>query len=234
MTKSDKPRFYIPNLTLEGEHRISEEEFRHAKVLRIQSGDEVNAVDGRGKLYSAIISMYKRNASITIKDIEAEEDKPTDGIILAVAPTKNIARFEWILEKATELGVINIIPLLCEHSERDQLKPERLEKIIVSAMKQCKRLWIPELAPLTDFQSMLNHPSPNKFIAHCADQTRHSASELMKSTNLVLIGPEGDFSDNEIELAINSGFKSLSLGANRLRTETAAISICAVYHLAHT
>ena len=128
MTKSDKPRFYIPNLTLEGEHRISEEEFRHAKVLRIQSGDEVNAVDGRGKLYSAIISMYKRNASITIKDIEAEEDKPTDGIILAVAPTKNIARFEWILEKATELGVINIIPLLCEHSERDQLKPERLEK----------------------------------------------------------------------------------------------------------
>ena len=234
MTKSDKPRFYIPNLTLEGEHRISEEEFRHAKVLRIQSGDEVNAVDGRGKLYSAIISMYKRNASITIKDIEAEEDKPKDGIILAVAPTKNIARFEWILEKATELGVINIIPLLCEHSERDQLKPERLEKIIVSAMKQCKRLWIPELAPLTDFQSMLNHPSPNKFIAHCADQTRHSANELMKSTNLVLIGPEGDFSDNEIELAINSGFKSLSLGANRLRTETAAISICAVYHLAHT
>ncbi len=234
MTKSDKPRFYIPNLTLEGEHRISEEEFRHAKVLRIQSGDEVNAVDGRGKLYSAIISMYKRNASITIKDIEAEEDKPTDGIILAVAPTKNIARFEWILEKATELGVINIIPLLCEHSERDQLKPERLEKIIVSAMKQCKRLWIPELAPLTDFQSMLNHPSPNKFIAHCADQTRYSANELMKSTNLVLIGPEGDFSDNEIELAINSGFKSLSLGANRLRTETAAISICAVYHLAHT
>lgn len=234
MTKSDKPRFYIPNLTLEGEHRISEEEFRHAKVLRIQSGDEVNAVDGRGKLYSAIISMYKRNASITIKDIEVEEDKPTDGIILAVAPTKNIARFEWILEKATELGVINIIPLLCEHSERDQLKPERLEKIIVSAMKQCKRLWIPELAPLTDFQSMLNHPSPNKFIAHCADQTRHSANELMKSTNLVLIGPEGDFSDNEIELAINSGFKSLSLGANRLRTETAAISICAVYHLAHT
>ena len=234
MTKSDKPRFYIPNLTLEGEHRISEEEFRHAKVLRIQSGDEVNAVDGRGKLYSAIISMYKRNASITIKDIEAEEDKPTDGIILAVAPTKNIARFEWILEKATELGVINIIPLLCEHSERDQLKPERLEKIIVSAMKQCKRLWIPELAPLTDFQSMLNHPSPNKFISHCADQTRHSANELMKSTNLVLIGPEGDFSDNEIELAINSGFKSLSLGANRLRTETAAISICAVYHLAHT
>ncbi len=234
MTKSDKPRFYIPNLTLEGEHRISEEEFRHAKVLRIQSGDEVNAVDGRGKLYSAIISMYKRNASITIKDIEAEEDKPKDGIILAVAPTKNIARFEWILEKATELGVINIIPLLCEHSERDQLKPERLEKIIVSAMKQCKRLWIPELAPLTDFQSMLNHPSPNKFIAHCANQTRHSANELMKSTNLVLIGPEGDFSDNEIELAINSGFKSLSLGANRLRTETAAISICAVYHLAHT
>lgn len=234
MTKSDKPRFYIPNLTLEGEHRISEEEFRHTKVLRIQSGDEVNAVDGRGKLYSAIISMYKRNASITIKDIEAEEDKPKDGIILAVAPTKNIARFEWILEKATELGVINIIPLLCEHSERDQLKPERLEKIIVSAMKQCKRLWIPELAPLTDFQSMLNHPSPNKFIAHCADQTRHSANELMKSTNLVLIGPEGDFSDNEIELAINSGFKSLSLGANRLRTETAAISICAVYHLAHT
>ena len=234
MTKSDKPRFYIPNLTLEGEHRISEEEFRHAKVLRIQSGDEVNAVDGRGKLYSAIIYMYKRNASITIKDIEAEEDKPKDGIILAVAPTKNIARFEWILEKATELGVINIIPLLCEHSERDQLKPERLEKIIVSAMKQCKRLWIPELAPLTDFQSMLNHPSPNKFIAHCADQTRHSANELMKSTNLVLIGPEGDFSDNEIELAINSGFKSLSLGANRLRTETAAISICAVYHLAHT
>ena len=234
MTKSDKPRFYIPNLTLEGEHRISEEEFRHAKVLRIQSGDEVNAVDGRGKLYSAIISIYKRNASITIKDIEAEEDKPKDGIILAVAPTKNIARFEWILEKATELGVINIIPLLCEHSERDQLKPERLEKIIVSAMKQCKRLWIPELAPLTDFQSMLNHPSPNKFIAHCADQTRHSANELMKSTNLVLIGPEGDFSDNEIELAINSGFKSLSLGANRLRTETAAISICAVYHLAHT
>ena len=234
MTKSDKPRFYIPNLTLEGEHRISEEEFRHAKVLRIQSGDEVNAVDGRGKLYSAIISMYKRNASITIKDIEAEEDKPKDGIILAVAPTKNIARFEWILEKATELGVIKIIPLLCEHSERDQLKPERLEKIIVSAMKQCKRLWIPELAPLTDFQSMLNHPSPNKFIAHCADQTRHSANELMKSTNLVLIGPEGDFSDNEIELAINSGFKSLSLGANRLRTETAAISICAVYHLAHT
>lgn len=234
MTKSDKPRFYIPNLTLEGEHRISEEEFRHTKVLRIQSGDEVNAVDGRGKLYSAIISMYKRNASITIKDIEAEEDKPKDGIILAVAPTKNIARFEWILEKATELGVIKIIPLLCEHSERDQLKPERLEKIIVSAMKQCKRLWIPELAPLTDFQSMLNHPSPNKFIAHCADQTRHSANELMKSTNLVLIGPEGDFSDNEIELAINSGFKSLSLGANRLRTETAAISICAVYHLAHT
>ena len=148
---------------------------------------------------------------------------------MAVAPTKSIDRFEWFLEKATEIGITEITPIICEQSERKRLKKERLERIILSAMKQSLKAHKPKLNDLVSFDDFLNaNPSGRRYIAHCADGPKHSLfKEAQPSdTLLVLIGPEGDFSVKEIERALNAGFIPVTLGNTRLRTETAALAAC--------
>jgi 16S rRNA (uracil1498-N3)-methyltransferase len=153
---------------------------------------------------------------------------------IAIAPTKNIERLEWFLEKATEIGIKEITPVLCEHSERKIINMERLEKIIVSAMKQSLKTYIPVLNPLTRFTDFVSKPfNGQKFIAHCTEGIRSELihSYVKQSESLILIGPEGDFSPKEIEFAKSNGFIEISLGKSRLRTETAGIVACHTINL---
>ncbi len=148
---------------------------------------------------------------------------------MALAPTKNIDRFEWFLEKATECGIDEITPVICEKSERRVIKPQRLEKILVAAMKQSLRAFLPRLNAATPLETFLRQPLANsRFIAHCAEGSRKHLRDVYMpgSDALFLVGPEGDFSDREIETAIEQGFTAISMGKHRLRTETAALALC--------
>jgi 16S rRNA (uracil1498-N3)-methyltransferase len=153
---------------------------------------------------------------------------------VAIAPTKNMERIEWFLEKATEIGIDHINPLLCCFSERKEIKGERLEKVMVSAMKQSLKAYLPQLDPLTRFSDFISQPfEGQKFIAHCDEQHRDVLKQLILPNQqyLILIGPEGDFSPEEISLAIQAGFHPVSLGDSRLRTETAGLVACHTFNL---
>ncbi|MEN8116270.1 MAG: RsmE family RNA methyltransferase, partial [Bacteroidota bacterium] len=153
---------------------------------------------------------------------------------IVIAPTKNIDRFEWFLEKCTEIGIDEITPILSEHSERKVIKPGRLEKIVVSAMKQSVKAYLPKLNELTSFNDLVKtSDAPAKFIAHCnGGEKPHLKNNIEPGKNvLILIGPEGDFSPAEVELAKENGFKEISLGTSRLRTETAGVVACHIVNL---
>jgi 16S rRNA (uracil1498-N3)-methyltransferase len=155
-------------------------------------------------------------------------------LTIGVAPTKNIDRFEWFLEKSTEIGIDRVIPLLCRYSERKEIKPERLEKVMVSAMKQSIKAYLPVLSPLQTFKEAIKSQfSGQKFIAHCYEGEKQLLRDAVVRGKdvLILIGPEGDFSNEEVELAINEGFVPISLGNSRLRTETAALVACHTVNL---
>lgn len=225
--------FYEPDILSNG-GILNEEESRHCiKVLRHKSGDLIHIINGKGTRVSATITDASPKAcQIKIDSQEFEEPKKP-GCHIAIAPTKSIDRFEWFLEKSTEIGIDKITPLLCHQSERKQIKIPRLERVLTAATKQCLRLWKPELSELTGFHKFIEtvHPEKFKFIAHCAENERKElVAELKKNTNaediLVLIGPEGDFSAEEIERALDSGFIPVVMGENRLRTETAGIVAC--------
>jgi 16S rRNA (uracil1498-N3)-methyltransferase len=209
---------------------LSPEESRHCtKVLRLKAGDEVGFTDGKGN--SARARLVDVNAKSTTAAITQRELKPKRNFHLhmAVAPTKNIDRYEWFLEKATECGVDEITPIICAQSERTVVKQERLEKIIVAAMKQSQRVYLPVLNPAVKFDRFINQEFKGlRFIAHCNDQEKVLLKEAYSSGQSVtiLIGPEGDFNPNEIEQALKSGFIPVSLGQSRLRTETAALVAC--------
>ncbi len=224
--------FYGPEIE-DGSCLLSREESLHAvRVLRKSEGDVLNLTDGCGNLYKAEIVSTRGECRVRI--VERVEGMPRRdyGLTLAVAPTKNMDRFEWFLEKATEAGVDRIIPIVCEHSERRVLKTERCEKIIVSAMKQSLKLQKPVLDELTDVRKVLQMSfGGRRLIAHCErDLERMALNEgLAKGENsLVLIGPEGDFSRAEIEEATRAGFLGLSLGTNRYRTESAAVAVAMI------
>jgi len=221
--------FYQPELSPElVAAQLTEEESRHAtKVLRLEIGSTINLIDGKGGFYTGILGpSVGKKCAVKIENYTFYKRK-NPLLRLAVAPTKNIDRFEWVLEKATELGVSHIIPLICDHSERTVIKPERLEKILISAAKQSQNFWTPILAESIKLDAFLKQNIPgDKFIAHCAAGKKEHFFNLLDSDkdSLVLIGPEGDFSAREIQLALSLGFKEVSLGENRLRTETAAIA----------
>lgn len=204
---------------------LGEDEFHHiTKVLRLKKQTEVTLTDGRGK--SAIAEIQ----SIGKKHIEFDQiqiKKHTPGpykLHMAIAPTKNINRFEWYLEKATEIGISEITPLLCEHSERKHIRADRLEKIIVAACKQSKKVWKPVLNTVVDFNDFVAQSSPSgKYIAYLGAKVRHLKSTLSGNEHVLLIGPEGGFSENEYRKATAHGFTGVSLGVNRLRTETAGV-----------
>ncbi|MFB6318869.1 16S rRNA (uracil(1498)-N(3))-methyltransferase [Saccharicrinis sp. FJH54] len=223
--------FYTPDIIQT--QTLSQLESHHAvKVLRLNEGDVIQVVDGNGGFYNAVIvSANAKACRIELKaPIQDQQIRPYR-LHMAVAPTKNIDRFEWFLEKATEIGVDEITPLLCEHSERKIVKPDRVERILVSAMKQSLKSYLPKQNDMMPFQEFISQarPSENLMIAHCYETERDTIKTLIPArgnTITILIGPEGDFSPEEVEQSLKCGFSPLSLGNSRLRTETAAVVAC--------
>ncbi len=210
---------------------LNVEESRHCiKVLRLRKGDHVILMNGLGSVFEAVIQIPDPK-SCRLKIIK--EEKPPNirsyQLTIAIAPTKNMDRFEWFTEKSTEIGIDRIIPLICQHSERKEIKPDRLEKILISAMKQSGQLYLPELSASTSFKDLINKTfQGEKFIAHCeAGAKKELKNSITPGTNvLVLVGPEGDFDPEEIRIALAGGFIPVSMGESRLRTETAGVVAC--------
>ncbi|PIF06425.1 MAG: 16S rRNA (uracil(1498)-N(3))-methyltransferase [Draconibacterium sp.] len=215
---------------------LDEFESKHAiRVLRLSKGDEVFVVDGRGGYYRAEISVANvKSCRLSIRQHVRDYEKRGYRLHIGIAPPKSIDRFEWFLEKATEIGVDEITPLLCDHSERKNLKPERLQKILISAMKQSLKAYLPVLHPMVSFNQFISCCiADNRFIAHCyAGKKPHLKEKTMKGcNNVILIGPEGDFSEKEVDQAKKQGFGEVALGKSRLRTETAGIVACNIVNL---
>ena len=217
--------FYIQNP--EKEIILSSEESKHAtKVLRKKEGDILNFTDGKGGFYKAEITVADtRKCRLQIISSEQKPKQHSYHLHIAIAPTKNMDRYEWFLEKATEIGVDEITPIICDHSERKVLKTERCNRILLSAMKQSLKFHLPKLneaIPLKDF--LKQDFEGNKYIAHCEDGEKTELRKEEKANKTtILIGPEGDFSPAEIQIALQNQFKAVSLGKSRLRTETAGI-----------
>jgi 16S rRNA (uracil1498-N3)-methyltransferase len=228
--------FFAPDLTLPG-YTLPEDESKHAvRVLRLSIGDAVELVNGRGSIFQAEVEVA--DAKRCRLRILHEQQLPRRAyqVHLAVAPTKNLDRMEWLVEKATEMGVDKITFLRCSRSERRELKLERLQKIAVSALKQSGQAWLPDLTELTDFAQFLPTVAPETtFIAHLAEGERTPLSHVAASGPewCILIGPEGDFTPQEIEAAFARGIRPVTLGASRLRTETAALAAVHTVHVAH-
>ena len=232
--------FYCPDIatTL----TLSEEESAHCvQVLRRSAGDEILVTDGIGQLYHCVITNpHRKHCEVEIRSVETPEPLHEGHIHMVIAPTKNIDRTELAIEKCVEMGVDELTLVLCEHSERKTVNMERLQKILVSAVKQSLKTRFPILHPLTKMTEL--QVEGDKFIAHCmSDEEDESLQAHYRSSDskhalqneivrghqtTVLIGPEGDFSPEEVQWAIQNGYMPVSLGAARLRTETAAIVAC--------
>ncbi len=232
--------FYCKDIAPGGYATLEGEESRHAvRVMRLREGDEINVTDGRGHLYGCrIVGADDRACVVETVDTLSTLHASHSTLHIAVAPTKNPSRMEWLVEKAVEIGVGEMTLLDCDHSERSFLKTDRLEKIAVSAMKQSLHTVLPTIHPsvkLSDWLPTVQAgPLVQKFIAHCeADQPRTPLREALEGGRnaVVLIGPEGDFSAEEIALATECGFRPVSLGPSRLRTETAALYACCAFNL---
>ena len=203
------------------------------RVLRYSVGDEILITDGKGTTYTArITNPHPKHCDFEIISREKQEPHHNFHLHIAIAPTKNIERMEWAIEKCVEIGVDEITPLLCRFSERKQLRTDRLEKIILSAAKQSLTPFLPVLHELTPYEEFISRQKPavsyQRFIAHCyKDEKRFLKDEIEQGRDvLVLIGPEGDFSEKEVADALALGFIPVSLGNSRLRTETAAVVAC--------
>lgn len=225
--------FYSPTPDINTvQFALDSEESRHiVKVLRKREGDVLYITNGKGVLFDAEL-LSANPKKCTLQVISSKKiGKPKAEIHLAVAPTKRVERFQWLLEKATEIGVTRIIPIICDRSERETLPVERLNRVIQEAMKQSLQTWLPELSTPVKFSDFLKTGLPeHRFIAHCEPHEKRQLSDAEGgvTNSVVLIGPEGDFTPAEIEAALSQNFKPVSLGANRLRTETAALVACTV------
>lgn len=223
--------FYHPALENNtSEFTFPADESRHiAKVLRKSSGDILQITNGRGGLYQAEI-VHPDHKKCVAKIISAHTDPPSPyRLHIVVAPTKLNDRFEWFLEKATEIGVHEITPIICDRSERKVIKMDRMEKVVLSAMKQSLHTYLPKLNDAISFKDYMDRPKDGDlFIAHCGEGHKKELFHSLapKRNTVVLIGPEGDFSKAEIDSALGHGFKAVALGETRLRTETAAIVAC--------
>jgi 16S rRNA (uracil1498-N3)-methyltransferase len=222
--------FYTPDIS-SNTLILSEEESKHCiKVLRLDAGSFLHLVDGIGGFYDAVIEdpHPKRTKLKIVKKIE-NFAKRNHYLHIAIAPTKNIERIEWFLEKATEIGIDEITPIICDRSERKELKTERLNKVITSAVKQSIKAFHPKLNEAIRFSDFISkNTNTQKFIAHCMDEGKVAIKDQLipKGNYLVIIGPEGDFTFQELESAVNNNFIPISLGESRLRTETAALEAC--------
>jgi 16S rRNA (uracil1498-N3)-methyltransferase len=226
--------FYQPEIQ-QGVHYLDPTESKHCtKVLRKKAGDKIHITDGKGFLYEALIVVADPGqCQFQIQETKPETEK-SFSIHIAISPTKHADRFEWFVEKAVELGVDRITVMKCEHTEHSHFKIDRLEKIAISAMKQSLRLTLPQIEGPINFKIVVNEAEvASKFIAHVDVNNPVHLKKVAqpRSDYLVLIGPEGDFSSSEIELAISRNFRKISLGSNRLRTETAGLAACHILNL---
>jgi len=225
--------FYNPHISINlKEFTFDKEESRHIiRVLRKKEGDELQITNGNGLLFFVLITVANDKKCVVKINKFIEKQKPWNyHLHIAIAPTKINDRFEWFLEKATEIGIDEITPIICENSERKVVKLERLKKVIVSAMKQSLKFQLPKLNEPKSFNEIIETETIDtlKLIAHCEDTNKSKLKDLIKRDQsiLLLIGPEGDFSSREINKALQHKFIPLSLGESRLRTETAGIVAC--------
>lgn len=226
--------FYEPDLLSNGGILSPEESAHCIRVLRRNAGDAIQIIDGKGHLFEATIKVASPKACEVEIIQQKNQPPPTVQCHIAVAPTKNIDRTEWFLEKSTEIGIESITPIVVKNSERKVVKPPRLEKVITSATKQSGSYWRPVLNHLTPFDVFVKAAfTGDKYIAHCHNGEEPHLKDVVKKgqNSLVLIGPEGDFTMKEVELALKNGFKPVSLGSKRLRTETAALVACHIIRL---
>ncbi|PIE88326.1 MAG: 16S rRNA (uracil(1498)-N(3))-methyltransferase [Bacteroidetes bacterium] len=227
--------FYIPDIPDDQTASLSPEESRHCiKVLRMKAGETVHFTDGKGYLYrGSIVEDSPKRCLLQIMEKRfIPFGKPS--LHLAIAPTKNLNRTEWFLEKATEIGVARITPLYCTHSERRTIKPERLEKVLISAMKQSLKTSLPELMPAMTFNNFVKSATEqHRFFAYCGEGEKKLLQKVCPQGEavLIMIGPEGGFAPQEVATAQEHGFIPVSLGASRLRTETAGIVACHTFNL---
>lgn len=224
----------------ENEFLLDETESHHlTRVLRVKKGGEVNITNGDGNLYRCIlVSENEKNARVEIVEVKANFNRRNYHLTLAVAPTKNIDRFETLVEKCVEIGVDRIIPIVTARSERKNLRYDRIEKIVISAMKQSLKTKLTIIEPVTPFSKFIEKPPAGKlYIAWIADNMSGKLlgyDYIKGESATLLVGPEGDFTPKESEAAIKSGFKAVNLGNSRLRTETAGIVACShIYFLNH-
>jgi 16S rRNA (uracil1498-N3)-methyltransferase len=227
--------FYLPEI-IEGRRQLSEEESMHCvRVLRMKEKDTIRIVDGQGGFYSAeIVKADPKKCFFEIKESIKDFGKRNYYVHIAISPTKSADRSEWFLEKAVELGVDEISFIKAEHSERKHLNTERMKKVAVSAMKQSVKAYLPLIHELQTFKEFISHTRKGqKFVAHLeAGEKKHLKDLMIKNeTYCILIGPEGDFSPSEIELAMKNEFIPVTLGSSRLRTETAGIAACHIMNL---
>ena len=234
-------RFFAPDIA--ATLALPEEESRHCvRVLRLVEGDEIEVVDGAGGLYRCRIAMaHAKRCGVEIVSQQPCSPHWGSKIMIAVAPTKNLDRMEWMSEKCTEMGIDRLTPLLCQHSERKVLKTERLRKIMVAAMKQSLKAQLPQLDELTPIEDFLAEEcDAQRFIAYCDESLprdeRKSLAQVYDPSRdaAVLVGPEGDFAPQEVEAALKAGFVPVTLGESRLRTETAALMAVATMHTIKT
>ena len=228
--------FYVPDA--ENQTELPQDEAVHAlRVLRLKEGDEIFLQDGEGMFFRAVVSMTSsKHCFYEIVDAMPQPKLWGRRVHLAIAPTKNIDRMEWLAEKATEVGIDELSFLDCQFSERRQIRKDRVEKIVVAAMKQSRKAWLPKVNAMVPFRKFIEQPhSGRKFIAHCYEEIerkdffdrlmefRHAPASDSSADVTILVGPEGDFSIDEVRLAQENGYESVSLGESRLRTETAGL-----------
>jgi 16S rRNA (uracil1498-N3)-methyltransferase len=221
--------FYTPDIS--GlEFTLTEDESKHAiKVLRMVTGDPMHLVDGKGNFFEAVVAdAHPKRCKIIIKNVIKAFEQRNYALHIAISPLKNVDRFEWFLEKATEIGIDEITPLLCERTEKRNFNPDRANRIIESAMKQSIKAYHPLLNPMIKVNDMVEKAGDEVKIIACCEGERDLIRELYKPGQkaLILIGPEGDFTEEEIKVAKLNGFSTATLGNSRLRTETAGIVAC--------
>ncbi|MEO6901907.1 MAG: 16S rRNA (uracil(1498)-N(3))-methyltransferase [Bacteroidia bacterium] len=232
--------FYCTDITIPN-YNLTEEESKHCiRVLRLKINDTIFLIDGIGGFYKAIIiDDHPKRCIVKIIDIKKEFKKSSFQLHIAIAPTKNMDRLEWFTEKATEIGINEISLIDCDNSERTIVKIERLKKVAIAAIKQSLKAYLPiinETITFKKFIALTTNFIGQKFIAHCnaseSKEKLHLKNQYLPHENaLILIGPEGDFSIDEIKLAIDNGFKEIQLGESRLRTETAALYACTTINI---
>lgn len=232
--------FYTPDI--ETIQCLSEEESAHCvRVLRYGVGDEILLTDGRGSTYTArIVSAHPKQCVFEVLSHERQQPSHDFHLHIAIAPTKHIERLEWMIEKCTEIGIDEITPILCRYSERRDVRIDRLQKVMLSAAKQSLTPYLPVLHAMTPIEQVIAaaqaQDHQDAFIAHCLKDQKAELASLIRPKRdvIVLIGPEGDFSEQEVEMALQSGFRAVSLGSSRLRTETAGVVACHTAILCNT